>query len=86
MEKLESLFDLHVFPNGKGTAKKERFSKNGGIFGGKKNLISNSAYLKTPFTFYARINTLRYEDIDESIDDVLNAIKRFKVYNKINNE
>lgn len=36
---LESKFPLHVFPNGRGVAKKERFSKNGGCFGSKKILL-----------------------------------------------
>ena len=76
MEDLEDKFPLHVFPGGR-TAKRERFSKNGGCFGGKKNLITNLAYLKTPFDFYARITTLKYGDIDNIIDDVVNSSKRY---------
>ena len=79
MEYLESRFKLHVFPSGL-DAKKDRFSKNGGCFGGKKDLISNMAYLKTPFTFYAKITTLKYDSIEQSIDDVLESIKRYKNY------
>jgi len=78
MENLEGKFPLHVFPNGKGTAKKERFSKNGGCFGSKKNLITNLAYLKTPFEFYAKITTLKYGDIDTIIGDVNDSTKRYK--------
>ena len=77
MENLESKFKLHIFPAGH-TAKKERFSKNGGCFGGKKNLISNMAYLKTPFTFYANITTLKHDPIDEVIDDVVSSCKRYR--------
>ena len=80
MENLESKFDLHVFPNGKGEAKKERFSKNGGCFNGKHDLITNLAYLRTPFQFYARITTLKYGAIDNIIDDVVNSAKRYKEY------
>lgn len=80
MEDLESKFELHVFPKGKGTAVKERFSKNGGCFGGKKNLISNLAYLSTPFDFYAKITTLNYDSVDDTINEVINARKRYEEY------
>jgi len=85
LEKLEGKFDLHVFPNGKGKAQKERFSKNGGCFGSKKNLITNLAYLKTPFDFFAKITTLKYDSIDESIDEVVESVKRYRDY-KISEE
>jgi hypothetical protein len=70
LEVLESRFKLHKFPQGH-EAVKERFSKNGGCFGSAKNLITNSAYLKTPFSFYAKIDTLHYEDLGQTIDNVL---------------
>jgi len=70
--KLEGRFDKHTFPNGS-KASSERFSKNGGCFGGKNDLVTNLAYLKTPFEFYAKIETLKYDNIDESIDEVVNA-------------
>tara|TARA_R110000772_G_C13310332_1_gene440589 strand:- start:16829 stop:17224 length:396 start_codon:yes stop_codon:yes gene_type:complete len=77
MENLESKFKLHVFPAGH-TAKKERFSKNGGCFGGNKNLISNMAYLKTPFAFYAKITTLKYGVIDDIVDEVVSSSERYR--------
>jgi hypothetical protein len=80
METLESRFPLHVFPNGRGTAPKERFSKNGGPFGSKKNLISDMGYLKTPFSFYAKITTLKYGDIDSILDEVVDATRRYRKY------
>lgn len=79
LEKLESKFDIHTFPNGS-KAKKNRFSKNGGCFGSKKDLVTNLAYLKTPFEFYAKIKTLKYSSIDESIDEVVESVKRYKSY------
>lgn len=79
LENLESKFDLHVFPSGL-KAKKERFSKNGGCFGGKKDLITNLAYLKTPFEFYCKITTLKYAPIDDSITEVINSVKRYRKY------
>jgi len=79
METLESKFPLHVFPNGS-KAKKERFSKNGGCFGSKNTLITEMAYLKTPFRFFAKITTLKYDILDEVIDNVVNATKRYKNY------
>lgn len=77
LEDLESKFKLHVFPNGQ-KAKKERFSKNGGCFGSKNTLVTNLAYLKTPFSFYAHITTLKHHSIDDAIEDVLASIKNYR--------
>lgn len=79
LEFLESKFELHQFPNGS-TASKERFSKNGGCFGSKKTLVTDLAYLQTPFEFYAKIETLKYNPIDEVIEDVISASKRYRNY------
>jgi len=79
LEKLESKFDIHTFPNGS-KAKRDRFSKNGGCFGSKNTLVTNLAYLKTPFEFYAKIETLKYCHINESIDDVIEAVKKYISY------
>ena len=78
MENLESKFKLHVFPNGKSEAKRERFSKNGGCFGSDKTLITNLACLKTPFDFYAKITTLKHDPINATIDNVVNSVKQYK--------
>ena len=84
LEVLESKFELHQFPDGRKVSK-ERFNKNGGCFGGKKTLVSSLAYLKTPFEFYAKIETLEYSPIDEVIEDVVSASKRYLNYkNNIN--
>ena len=86
LELLESKFKLHVFPNGKGEAKKERFSKNGGAFGSKNNLITDLAYLKTPFSFFAKITTLKLDSVEESIDEVLSSVKNYKEFKILNEE
>ena len=79
LEVLESKFELHQFPDGR-KASKERFSKNGGCFGSKNTLVTNLAYLKTPFEFYAKIETLKYNPIDEVIENVVSALKRYRNY------
>lgn len=79
LEVLESKFELHQFPDGRKVSK-GRFSKNGGCFGSKKTLITNSAYLKTPFEFYAKIETLKYNSINEVIENVVSASKRYRNY------
>lgn len=79
LENLESKFSIHTFPTGQ-QANKERFSKNGGCFNSKKTLVSNLAYLKTPFYFCAKITTLDYLDIDETVSEILCARKRWKAY------
>lgn len=83
LSNLESKFPLHVFPNGKGVAKKERFSKNGGGFGSEKNLITDLAYLKTPFEFYAKIETLKMDDIEETIEGVVDSIKKYREHKTV---
>lgn len=75
MEKFEARFKLN--PNWN---RRERFSKNGGCLGSRKTLISSSAYLQTPFTFFAKITTLKYDSVDETIDEVLKGLKRYKEY------
>jgi len=84
LEKLESRYSIHRFPSGS-EAKKERFSKTGGCFGSKNTLVTNLAYLRTPFAFYAKITTLKYEDADEAINSVLEALNRHKIYEHENN-
>ena len=79
LENLENKFGLHTFPDGR-QANKERFSLNGGAFGSKKTLITELAYLKTPFSFFAKITTLKYEDINESVQEVNEAVKRYRKY------
>lgn len=79
METLESKYPLHEFPDGT-EAKKERFSKYGGPFGTKKNSIADSAYLKTPFAFFAKITTLKFDDVDKTIGEIEAAVKKFKEY------
>lgn len=79
LETLESRFKLHRFPDGR-DAKKDRFSINGGCFGGKNNLVTNLAYLNTPFAFYAKITTQNYVDVNETIDEVLASVKRYRKY------
>ena len=79
LENLETKFKLHTFPDGRKVSK-ERFSKNGGAFNSKKTLITELAYLRTPFAFFAKITTLKYDDIDDTLNDILDATKRFKEY------
>ena len=61
---------------------KERFSKNGGPFNFKKDLISNLGYLKTPFTFFGKITTLKYDSIEDCLDDVVSSAKRYFEFKK----
>ncbi len=81
---MESRFAIHTFPDGR-KASKERFSKNWSYFGGKNTLVTSLSYLKTPFDFYAKIDTLKYDDIDESINEVVNSVEEYKIY-RANNE
>lgn len=83
LEVLEGRFRLHQFTGGIKAAK-ERFSKNGGCFGSKNTLITNSAYLNTPFDFFAKIETLKYNPINEVIEEVVSSSKRYRNHKKYN--
>ena len=81
LELLESKFKLHIFPKGN-LASKERFGITNGCFGNPKRLISDLAYLQTPFSFYAKIEKLKYDDVEQTILNVLDARKRYDKYKK----
>lgn len=81
IEVFEKHFKLHSFPNGR-IATKDRFSKNGGCFGSANRLITPLAYLKTPFDFYAKITQLKYDDVEQTILNVLEARKNYIKYKK----
>lgn len=75
LEILEKHFKLNPNCN-----KKERFSNHGGCFGSPNDLITDLAYLQTPFSFYAKITKLKIDDVEQTILSVLDAIKRFRKY------
>lgn len=78
---LEKKIKKHVFPDGR-EAVPERFSKNGGCFESEKRLISDLAYLKTPFSFFAKITKLKFDSIIDSIEEILDARKRYSKHQK----
>lgn len=81
----EKKFELHKFDTGN-YAPKQRFSKDGGCFGSKKALVTNLGYLKTPFEFYFKITELKYFDIEETIDDLVEVSKKYKEFKNNNNK
>lgn len=72
LEVMENKFELHKFPDGR-VAFKERLNK-------KNNLITNLAYLKTSFQFYLKITELKYDEINKTINEVLESVKRYNTY------
>lgn len=81
LEVFEKKFKLNSTWN-----RKERFSKKGGVFGTAVRLITNSAYLRTPFDFYAKITKLDYEDVEQTIVNVLLAGARYNEFKKQNQD
>ena len=81
LEVFEKHFKLNTAWN-----RKDRFSKNGGCFGLAERLITPLAYLETPFDFYAKITQLKYNDVEETIVEVLEAGKRYRAYKTENQE
>jgi len=75
LEVFEKHFKLNTAWN-----RKDRFSKTGGCFGSPQRLISPLAYLQCPFDFYAKITRLTYADVDQTINEVLDAGKRYREY------
>jgi len=83
MEVLEARYPLHVFPDGSKAVKK-RFSKNGGAFGYPNRLITKSAYLKTPFDFYAQVTPLVHAGLEGVLNQVEDSVKEYRDYQKEN--
>ena len=77
LEALEARFNLHRYPSGE-YAKKARFSANGGCFGSKVKLVTNLAYLNTPFSFFAKITELKHENVDSCVDKILDEVKEYR--------
>ena len=67
---LESMFKLNPHYN-----RRERFTPS-------MRLISDLGYLQTPFSFFAKIDTLRYTEIGDAVDSVLASVKRYAKYKK----
>jgi hypothetical protein len=65
------------FPLNKNYMKKNRFGETY-----TKYLISDLAYLTTPFSFFARIKKLEISSISEAVDGALNAEIRYKEWKK----
>lgn len=70
----ESRFELN-----KNWNKKERFGIGNGPFDTNTTLISELAYLKTPFSFFAKITKLKYDNIEEAINEAIEGPKRAKI-------
>lgn len=75
------VFEKH-FPLNPHWNVKERFSKNGGPIGDPKHLVTDMAWITTPFSLSANITVLDYMDVEATINNVLEAQKRYKEYKK----
>ena len=75
LELFEEYFKLNPHWN-----RKRRFGKNNGCLGYPNKLVTALGYLQTPFEFYAKIETLKYEDLQLTILEVLEASKGYKEY------
>lgn len=72
LEIFESKFKLNPHYN-----RKERFSNNGGGFGSPKDLICDGTWVMTPFSLFAKIEKLKYGDVEQTIDEAVGACKRY---------
>lgn len=75
LEILESKFELNP-----AYSRRERLSKNGGCFGGAKNLVTNLGYLKTPFQFFLKVTTLSFDSVEAAVAEVMEAVGRYKKF------
>lgn len=80
---LESKYKLHIFPDGS-KAKKDRFSRNGGPYGTFNNLVTNLAYLKTPFGFYAKIIKLDHSPLEDMLVSINTKVKESRKFKREN--
>jgi hypothetical protein len=65
------------FPLNKNWNKKNRFGEKYTMY-----LISDLAYLTTPFNFFAHIKKLEISSISEAVDEALKAGSRYKEWKK----
>lgn len=75
LETMESKFKLHEFPDGR-KAERERLYQ-------KRRVISNLAYLETPFSFYLQVKELKYDAIGETLENILEAVERCKYHEEV---
>jgi hypothetical protein len=64
-----------------GCKTKDRFGKNNSCFNFPTRLVSPLGYLECPFDFYAKIEKLSYDNVEETILDVLAAQRRYQCKN-----
>lgn len=74
---MEANFNLHIFPDGK-PAYNNHFGKTNGAFNSPKTLVTNLAYLKTPFWFCAKITDLDFSELQETINKVNEEVKTYQ--------
>lgn len=83
LEVLESKFKPCVHGDGR-IAPKQRFNTSTSYLGFP--LVSNGGYLKTPFEFYAKIETLNHTPIENVIDELVSASVRYREYKLRDND
>ena len=70
---LEEIFEKHfplvhtVFP------RKERFGKNNNFYNSSTRLVRGLNYLRCPFDFYLKIETLEFSDVEQTVLEVKKA-------------
>lgn len=62
--------------------KKDRFGRGLDAFGSDKRLVTDLTYLTTPFSFFAKIQKLKYENVEDTILEVLTDVKKAKEFDK----
>lgn len=70
LEALENNFKLNVYFDGRVASKTEHSFKK------QNTLVTNIGYLQTPFQFYAKIETLDFQSVGDSIKELLNDLKQ----------
>ena len=72
------------FPLNEHWHRRERFSNSGGCFGSPHNLISDSAYLQTPFQFFAKVTKLNYGDVNDYVAEAVATINEYTMWRNQN--
>lgn len=72
------------FPLNKHWNRKERFSNSGGCFGSPQDLISDSAYLQTPFQFFAKVTKLNYGYVNDYVAEAVATINEYTIWRNQN--
>lgn len=82
LKKLEKRFPINPIYKDKRYIKQNTFNKDGGSMGHPRHMVTEIGYLNTPFKFFAEVKQLTFDDVDETLDEILESINEYEKQEK----